>query len=187
MAAVAAESDADLCAAVSAGRAAADALLKRHEKLIWSCVHRLQLPDWVDRDDIFQAGQVALAHAATKWTEGAGAKFTTYARTAIWNAVVNESRKQQKKATSFDDRPNDPDGSDLLNTLAAPEPTDPPEWLVKGIGRLSPVLRRVVVLHFGLEGEPRTWGEIASATGMTVAVAKRALELALAQLTPQTV
>lgn len=178
------ETDADLCARVAGGRAAADALLKRHERLIWACVHRLKLPDFIDRDDLFQAGAVALVHAAGKWRPDKGAKFTTYAQPAIWNAIVAAARKEQRKCGSLDSRPADPDGDDVLGSLAAPEPAEVPEWVTEGMGRLSPVLRRVAVLHFGIEGRPMRWGEIAAATGLSVPVAKRALELALAQLAP---
>lgn len=167
-------SDPELVARVQAGdRAAADTLLTRHHKLIWGCVWKLSLPDWVDTDDLFQAGQVAMWHAMTKWRPDAGAKFTTYAKPAVWHAVVRAAQTEQKKATSLDNRPVDPDGSDLLNTLCAPEPAEPPDGIREWVESLPPTHRQIVELRYGLSGEPQNWKQIGEVVGLSQSDARR--------------
>jgi RNA polymerase sigma factor (sigma-70 family) len=166
---------------VRAGRAAADALIERHKAIVYRIVQDLHLPPQVERDDLIQHGMMALVRAMEKFSDGKS-KFITYAWTCVSNAVRRAAGDESRKTTSLHDRPLDEGGCELLDLLPAQEPSAVAEAVRERLGKLSPLYRKVVSLHFGLEGEPLGMGEIARRVGLTPPQARRALDLALAQM-----
>lgn len=171
-----------LCAAVRAGRAAADALVRRHKPMVIDAVSKMNLPSCVDRDELIQEGMIALSHAALKFDPSTGNKFSTYAFVCVSNAVRRTAGREADKATSLNAHPVQHEGTEYLDMLPAPERPEPPPYVRERVAKLPELLRRVVALHFGLDGAAMTAGEIARSVGVTVPQAKRALEMALARL-----
>lgn len=60
-------SDEELVRVVKEGLAARDVLVVRHKGLVYDLANKMHLPGPYDRDDIVQAGLIALAHALEKW------------------------------------------------------------------------------------------------------------------------
>lgn len=173
--------EADLCGRASAGRAATDALVAKYTPMVHKIVNDLVLPPTVERDDLVQAGLMAVVRATEKWRPG-GSTFFTYAYTCASNAVRREAGAEARKTASLHDRPLEEGGCELLDLLPARPPAATAEDVRERVAKLPPLYRLVVGLHFGLEGEPLGAGEIARAAGLTVPQVKRAVEIGLAQL-----
>ena len=178
-------SEAELVGLAQSGdRAAMERLILRHQRLIHDQVHRLNLPPDFDYDDFAQAGLVALWRAILKWNTADGAKLATYCWQSVRNSLLRElgTQDRQKRfgsgvggSLSDDEDHFDLEAvPDMRSERVAPPSLD--------LSELSPVGRRVVEMHFGLDGNPLTWGEIASRLGLTVPQAKGVLERSLESL-----
>lgn len=170
--------DEDLVAAAKAGRAAIAALIGRHQNIVFKLVGDMHLPSQVDRDDLVQHGLLALARAAEKWEPGRGTKFSSYAWTCVWNALRREAgvetRATEKLHISIGD-----DGAD---EPPAREPLELDAGMRERVESLPVLYRTVASLHFGLDGEPMDWGEIATSVCLSIPQAKRALDMAVAKM-----
>jgi RNA polymerase sigma factor (sigma-70 family) len=174
--------DLEQCAAVRAGREALSGLVERHRPLVVGLVAEMNLPPQVDRDDLIQEGLIALAKAAEKFNPTAGSKFSTYAFVCVRNAVMGACGREANRTTSLNARPLAHEEAEYLDLLPAPERPEPPSGVRDGVNRLPPLLRLVVELHFGLDGEPQPLSEIAARAGLSVPQVRRALALALDRL-----
>jgi RNA polymerase sigma factor (sigma-70 family) len=139
--------DTDLVTMARAGnRAAVDTLILRHEGLIRAIVKRLNPAPGIDRDDLIQAGRLAIT-VVSKYDgfDPALGKFSTYAYGCIWRAVLDESKRQAKY-------------------LAGPitEPEFVPERVqdVPDVGEylapLAPIERAFITEYFGFSGRVKT-------------------------------
>jgi RNA polymerase sigma factor for flagellar operon FliA len=54
----------------------------------------INLPQHIDREDLFSAGVIGLMHAARQFDPNRGATFKTYAYTAVRGAILDELRRQ---------------------------------------------------------------------------------------------
>ena len=183
--------DAELCRRIVAGRAAESELIERHTGMVGDIVKKLTLPGCVERSDLMQIGLIALVRAASKWKPdrvnektGKPIQFNTYAHVCIENDIRRQAGVLIEKSRNYPSYPHEfADGFDPLDLLPAPpDQPGPPPGVREGVGRLPPTLRVVVVMHYGLEGQPAEWRDVAAATGLTIPQAKRALEVALNQL-----
>jgi RNA polymerase sigma factor (sigma-70 family) len=174
--------DAECCKLVQSGRDAMSELLERHKGLVHGIVSKMHLQAGVEEDELIQVGLIALTHAAGKWVNDGRSKFGSYAWTCINNAVRRSAGEQARKASSLHQRPLDDSGSEILDMLPAPEPVELPVDVRARLERLPVTWRKVLSMRWGLDGEPMGWGEIAAVTGLTVAQAKRAEQLALASV-----
>lgn len=79
-----------------------NALVEEHLGLVGQQVDRLsvRLPPHVDRDDLWQAGALALVHAAGRCKEGAEATFAGFAALRIRGALLDELRGQDRMGRS---------------------------------------------------------------------------------------
>lgn len=180
-AATAEPSDADLCRVAAEGRAAAEAMIVRHEKLIWAIINHMELPSSVDPEELHQVGLIALENAVYGFKAEKGNQFSTYAWWAINNAVRRKAGQETSKFASLNKRIVDEDAGQILDFIPAAEPSPVVEEVRALVGKLPPVMQRVVRLRFGLDGPPQNWAGIASALGLSIvqckAVAAKALEL----------
>lgn len=175
--------DAEQCCAVRAGRAAADALVQRHLPMVIKIVSDMNLPPTVDRDDLIQEGMIALTHAAWKWEPGRGTKFSTYAFACVLNAVKHAIGREAKRAASLNAHTTlSHETREFLDTFPTPEPPKLPEGFREDVEKLPPILKRVILLYFGLDGLALGAGEIAEETGLSVPQVKRAIAMALEQV-----
>lgn len=54
----------------------------------------INLPQHIDREDLFSAGVIGLMHAARQYDANRGASFKTYAYTTVRGAILDELRRQ---------------------------------------------------------------------------------------------
>ena len=75
----------------------------------------------------------------------------------------------------------DEDAGQILDFIPTPEPSPVVEEVRAAVGKLPPVMQRVVRMRYGLDGPPQNWAGIASALGLSIVqcktVAEKALEL----------
>jgi RNA polymerase sigma-70 factor, ECF subfamily len=89
-------SDSELITAAQAGdRAAMDALLRRHQDLIWSVSRRI-LGNDADAADATQEAMVAIVRGLPRFD--ARARFTTWAYRIATNAALDEIRRRGRRA-----------------------------------------------------------------------------------------
>lgn len=116
-------------------------------------IHRLEFAD------ARQEAAIAFVRAVRKYDPSRGrATLTSY----LWVAVPwHLARRRKNRPTAS--------GHDTLSWVAAPapEPDHPLAWTLAGaLGRLKPRLRHVVARHYGLDGEPAMYREIAAEMGV---------------------
>ena len=185
--------DAELCAAARAGKSAVAALVARYEPMVMKLVRSFNLPGYVERDDLTQVGLLTIARiaeSATSWQPdrvsertGKPTTFFTYVYRAVLNDLRREAGKLIGKGKSFPTFPDaDHTGFDPFDQLPQSEKPAPPPGVREKVANLTGVLRTVVELHYGLDGTPAEWREIADRTGLTIPQAKRALAVALSRL-----
>jgi RNA polymerase sigma factor (sigma-70 family) len=134
----AAVSDACLVTAAQRGDArAADALLRRYDRVLRATVHALRLPNGVDAHDVLQAARLGLADAIAAWRPG-GAPFRVFARTCARRdaiTAIDKARAAQRRvladAVSLEDL-----------ALAGREPTSDEYAPALGCDPLRTVLAR---------------------------------------------
>lgn len=158
--------DEELSARIRAGdRAALDLMVRKHFGLVLSILRRTRVDPGIDKDDLVQAGLIALARAAEAW-DPARTKFSTLATHAIqrrlWCVVAKERRALDKTlgCVGIDwEEMTDVEGPERVVDL--PEDVD--------LSILSPVARQVVRLWFGLDGtDPIRPKEISARFGLTM-------------------
>jgi RNA polymerase sigma factor for flagellar operon FliA len=79
----------------AAGMVASDALVRQYTPLVKRIAHHMiaRLPASVQIDDLIQAGMMGLLDAATRFDEGQGIQFETFAAQRIRGAMLDELRE----------------------------------------------------------------------------------------------
>jgi RNA polymerase sigma factor (sigma-70 family) len=131
-------SDACLVTAAQRGDArAADALLRRYDRVLLATVHALRLPKGVDAHDVLQAARLGLADAIAAWRPG-GAPFRVFARTCARRdaiTAIDKARAAQRRVLA--------DAASLEDlALAGREPTSDEYAPALGCDPLRIVLAR---------------------------------------------
>jgi RNA polymerase sigma factor (sigma-70 family) len=152
----------------------------------------------VDRDDYLVAGEEALVRAAATWTNGAGAKFETYAWTAIRWAMRTEEKamRWRRQAEERDDRTvislhaahsrriPDADVATIADTLIDPAACGDADLVVcvrAAVAALRPPLREVVELCWLQDLEQADAAQRLGITQSAVSLRLRAARHALAR------
>lgn len=150
--------DLDLCTRYRSGdQVAAAVLLERHGGLIGAVIQRLAPTARHHRDDMMQEGRMALLRAAHGYDPTMGAKFGTYAMTAIRRTLWQElqSLNDWNAANTADEYPGD-----VIAEESQPAPT---------LDTLPPVQARIVRMRYGYDGgEPLSFPVIAGRLGMEI-------------------
>jgi RNA polymerase sigma factor (sigma-70 family) len=182
-----------------------DALVLEHLHLVQAVARHLHLDRTrrpaapVDRDDYLAAGAEALVRAASTWEAGVGAKFETYAWTAIGWAMQAEQRAMRwrrqgeirvgRTVISLHEH-HAPSGLTIADTLIDPaSPHDDAGLSVSveaAVTRLRPSLREVVELCWLQDLEQkeaaRRLGITQSAVSLRLRATRHMLARALAGL-----
>lgn len=151
-------SDADLVHLIRSGnREAGDMLVNRHAGLVRRLVGRMYpLPPGIDRDDLIQAGLLAVYETAAKlpptgWDHKGGTRFSTYCYTAIGWAIRKEvcNRPGAVMESDLTARLDD----DAAGLAGFPEriPVEPPD-LSPVLSSLNPLELCVVSVLYDLDG-----------------------------------
>ena len=156
------KSDAELMAAVAAGRMAAlEELVRRHQKSVMAVAYRF-LDRWDLAEDVAQDVFVRIHRASADYRPEA--KFTTWLYRIVVNRCLDLKRRESRRPVSMADMPVDPPGD------AVPDPIDARETagrVRQAVGDLPDRQRAAVVLHRydGLShreiGEVTGWSESA--------------------------
>jgi RNA polymerase sigma factor (sigma-70 family) len=127
-------------------------------------------------EELVGEGTVALVQASRTFDEKRGTMFTTYAGTAIRNAMKKHLRNTSDNTVSFESVVND-EGLPLSETLADPMAVNPEKAMLQrelietiktGINRLEPREAWIIKRYFGLEcGEPMSAEAIGEYIGLT--------------------
>lgn len=168
--------DAELVTAYRSGeRSAADVLLGRHQGLVIRAAARVRIPKWMDRDDLQQSGFIAILKcaAASGWNparvnrEGKTSKFSTYAFTAVLNAILREVARQG----DVDETGNPELHEDQLPAAEKPEAA-PVGTLPRGLSHLAASIAEMIL---AAGDDERSIGRAAAAHGMSIPQVKALL------------
>lgn len=136
------KSDAELMAAVAAGRMAAlEELVRRHQESVMAVAYRF-LDRWDLAEDVAQDVFVRIHRASADYRPEA--KFTTWLYRIVVNRCLDLKRRESRRPVSMADMPVDPPGD------AAPDPIDARETagrVRQAVGDLPDRQRAAVVLH----------------------------------------
>jgi RNA polymerase sigma factor (sigma-70 family) len=141
-----------------------EALLIQHKKLIYAVVRR-QYPGKCDYTDLIQEGWIGLWQAILHFDPGRGYAFSTYAwraiRNQIWRAVAQGwKREGWPEAVRA--------GEGLTGIILAWQDEQVHQALAEALVCLPERLRRVIVLIYGLDGQPpMTLREVGRQMGLT--------------------
>lgn len=134
-----------------------------------------------DQEDLISIGTIGLIKGIETFDRAKGARLATYAARCVENEILMHFRAQKKSAqdvslsdyieTGSDGAPLErmdvlADQSDLMEQIFARDQVD---QLRKAISRvLSPCERQVIVLRYGLDGNPpKRQREVAQITGLS--------------------
>jgi hypothetical protein len=168
-------------------------LIERYKPLIRGLVKKLSLPLYVRRDELFSFGLEAAWRSVKSYDPdrpspktGRPVLFKSYVYVAVWNDLRRMagvlSRPGLTCASQLDFGDDESDAHICPETVPARVEVEPPAGVRERVAKLPTVLRTVVELVAGLDGEPPGWFEIAERVGLTVPQAKRAYQTALARL-----
>ena len=152
----------------------AEALLRRHEKLVHAVLRR-QWRGEAAIDDLLQEGRIGLWQALLHFDPHRGYAFSTYAWYAIQRKMrraVQRERRQREQAAAWGNKESG---------RAKKEPPNPSRiaeevvwWesvcasLAEMVAQLPEPLQEVVVVHYGLDrGPPRTLAALGGWYGVT--------------------
>ena len=159
-------SDEELTALARGGeRQSVEVLVRRHRGIAVKAASRIALPNTIDRDDLIQAGLMAIARSAVKWNPGAGSKFSTYAHGAVRKEVWHEYQ-QQLRSVGVQKHQEDGD-DDPMGEVPAPADPDEDEGADSAPGvfaQVQEIGRIVLEMRFGRH---MTRNETAATLGMT--------------------
>ncbi|MBL8900688.1 MAG: RNA polymerase sigma factor [Planctomycetes bacterium] len=162
---IAAETDADAIRAALAGdRGAAEALVARHEKLLWLLLWRLT-GSRVESEELFQ--EVWLAAWAALPRFRAESALSTWLVEIALNAVRRRARRTSRRADALDVEPPAPGDTDPARLLVADEAA---QLVQRCLANLAPREREALVLHH-LHGFP--FAEVASLMGVAESTARK--------------
>ncbi len=83
-----------------------NALVEKYLPLVAAVVGRvaMNLPEWVDQNDLYSAGLIGLLQALRNYDPGCGATFETYARMRVRGAMFDELRRMDWVPRSVHDK-----------------------------------------------------------------------------------
>jgi RNA polymerase sigma factor (sigma-70 family) len=150
-------------------QSAVDALLDRHQGVIWMYARRFG-KSWpaVDVDDLFQTGALAFIRSIAKFDPARGFKLSTYAGTAARRAMydlvqLNLRSEQRLRIVDPADldigAEDDRDQAEELEHIRA--------LLADHLAALPPDRLSAIRSYFGLECERETMGTIAQRAGVS--------------------
>lgn len=110
-----------------------ETLVKEFDYLVIETLRRCFYNAGIDSDDLYQEGSIALMHALRGFNPAAGVQFTTYAITAIKNAILDNIRAQCHSRVAYNNEQSIRKAKRVLSEVnQAEEPTL--ETLAKTMG-----------------------------------------------------
>lgn len=149
-------------------------LVEAYIPLAWQYANRYSTNG--ERDELFHLASERLWICATRYDMLRGARFITYASTAIKRKMLTQKKKGGKRAKMeipFSALAREGDGDhDFADYLAAPgnqyEVLTDKEFVAELLARLTPKQKYLLKLHYGLDDSPcYTLDEIGRTLGVT--------------------
>lgn len=156
-------------------------LLRRHRGLVVRIADRFLAPG-IERDDLIQAGMIALARAAAKWRprHASGSRFSTYAWAAVRHDICHERKSQDRQLAGLHQFAESDDDRDGLDGLPAQPERDHDEADQPGVFASLPDLeRRIIELRYGMQ---LTLKATAASVGLTPLQVQRVQAAAVQRL-----
>jgi len=103
------------------------ALIERYHRAIWAIIHHIlpHKPAYIDLDDLYQEGLIALMEAVNNYKEDENASFSTFARVCIEREILSVLRKYSGQsyrllthAVSLDMSVSEDENIVLMDTIA---------------------------------------------------------------------
>ena len=171
--------DARFACAQAGCRDCVEALLYENSGLIWMMIAR-QLPGNAEYADLYQEARLGLWRAILYFDASRGVRFSTFACIAIWRGV-RQAVQRSWKAEGWLEAKRAGDSLELL--LRVWEAEQIHQTLGEELDALPERCRRVIELHYGLNGEePQTLAKIGLAWKLSRERIRQLKEEALAQL-----
>jgi len=171
--------DARFACAQAGCRDCVEVLLYENSGLIWMMIAR-QLPGNAEYADLYQEARLGLWRAILYFDASRGVRFSTFACIAIWRGV-RQAVQRSWKAEGWLEAKRAGDSLELL--LRVWEAEQIHQTLGEELDALPERCRRVIELHYGLNGEePQTLAKIGLAWKLSRERIRQLKEEALAQL-----
>ena len=171
--------DARFACAQAGCRDCVEALLYENSGLAWMMIAR-QLPGNAEYADLYQEARLGLWRAILYFDASRGVRFSTFACIAIWRGV-RQAVQRSWKAEGWLEAKRAGDSLELL--LRVWEAEQIHQTLGEELDALPERCRRVIELHYGLNGEePQTLAKIGRAWKLSRERIRQLKEEALAQL-----
>ena len=171
--------DARFACAQAGCRDCVEVLLYENSGLIWMMIAR-QLPGNAEYADLYQEARLGLWRAILYFDASRGVRFSTFACIAIWRGV-RQAVQRSWKAEGWLEAKRAGDSLELL--LRVWEAEQIHQTLGEELDALPERCRRVIELHYGLNGEePQTLAKIGRAWKLSRERIRQLKEEALAQL-----
>jgi RNA polymerase sigma factor (sigma-70 family) len=155
-------------------------LLRRHRGMVVRTADRFLAPG-IERDDLIQAGMIALARAAAKWRprHESGSRFSTYAFAAVLNDVRHERKSQDRQLVGLHQFAESDDDRDGLDGLPAPPKPDDEADQPGVFASLPDLERRIIEMRYGMQ---LTLKAVAASVGLTPLQVQRVQAAAVQRL-----
>jgi len=171
--------DARFACAQAGCRDCVEVLLYENSGLIWTMIAR-QLPGNAEYADLYQEARLGLWRAILYFDTSRGIRFSTFACIAIWRGV-RQAVQRSWKAEGWLEAKRAGDSLELL--LRVWEAEQIHQTLGEELDALPERCRRVIELHYGLNGEePQTLAKIGRTWKLSRERIRQLKEEALAQL-----
>ena len=171
--------DARFACAQAGCRDCVEVLLYENSGLIWMMIAR-QLPGNAEYADLYQEARLGLWRAILYFDASRGVRFSTFACIAIWRGVRRAVERSWKPEGWLEAKRA---GDSLELLLRVWEAEQIHQTLGEELDALPERCRRVIELHYGLNGEePQTLAKIGLAWKLSRERIRQLKEEALAQL-----
>ncbi len=159
---------------------AMELLLKKHERMIWSCIHHYYYRDDSDHSEIYQRCLLSFHRAVLRYRDDGDAGFATYLRRIIEREIIDYVRRYRSKqklyeleAVSLDQAVREQDSLYLIDCVENNQPAYDGKWMLDYQNLLEHWQKQKQLLNdqerqiWDLRAAGRSYDEISEMLGIT--------------------